>query len=161
MARLETPLLASPSAARRRRLHSLSFAVHSRIFSVLLFIAACQLSWYEAEPAVQSGDWQSLAKLLFVVLAIVALAGYLWRRPKRIFATVDGLQVGDGKKRRLIPWSRVLDIREMPSVRMQPFLNPRMWQVDLDKDERFDFCGTRNARQIVAEFIERAERPPH
>lgn len=161
MARLGSPLLASSAAARRCRLHSLSFAVYSRIFSVLLFGAACQLSWYGAAPAVQARDWQSLAKLLLVVLAIVAVARYLWRRPKPIFATEAGLEVGDGKKRRLIPWSRVFDIREMPSVRMHPFSHPRMWQVDLDHDERIDFCGTRHAREIVADFIERAERGRH
>jgi hypothetical protein len=102
-----------------------------------------------------------MLKLLLVVLAIVALARYLWLRPKPIFATDAGLEVGAGKKRRLIPWSRVLDIREMPSVRMHPFSQPRLWQVDLDHEERFDFCGTRNAREIVAEYIERAEQPPH
>ena len=158
MARLESPLLASSAAGRRCRLHSRSFAVYSRLFSVLLFSAACQLGWYEAEPAVQARDWRSLATMLLVVLATVALGGYLWRRPKPIFATDAGLEVGDGRKRRLIPWSRVIDIREMPSVRMHPFSHPRMWQVDLDHDERFDFCGTRHAREIVADFIERAER---
>jgi len=58
-------------------------------------------------------------------------------------------------------WSRVIDVREMPPVRLQSFANPSMWQVDLDRGERFDFCGTRDARKNVAEYIERAERNAH
>ena len=34
-----------------------------------------------------------------------------------------------------------------------------MWQVDLDRGERFDFRGKRNARELVGEYVERAERP--
>lgn len=157
MARLTTSAFAT-EPARRRRLHSWSFALYCRVFSSLLFIAATQLSWYETGRAVQSRDWQTLATLLLIVLAIAAVARYLWRRPKPIFATEAGLEVGHGRGQRLIPWSSVIDIREMPSVRMDPFSRPRMWQVDLDHDQRFDFCGTRDAREIVAEFIERAER---
>ena len=72
-------------------------------------------------------------------------------------ATQAGLEIGAGKKRRLIPWSQVLDIREMPTVRFSWFSNPSMWQVDLDRDEQFDFCGTPKARQIVRKYIARAD----
>jgi hypothetical protein len=88
-----------------------------------------------------------------LMLAVVALA---WLRPRRIFATEDGLAVGSGKRTRLIPWSRVQDIRELPWIRFSPPWYPKMWQVDLD-DECFDFCGARNARQIVIEFAARAD----
>jgi hypothetical protein len=130
------------------------------MFALLLLVAACQLVWSEAEPAAQSGAWE-LAKVLLVCCGILALSRYLWLRPRPVFATRRGLEVGSGKKRRLIPWARVLDVREMPSVRMHPFSHPRMWQVDLDSNQRFDFCGVREARQIVTEYVKRAEtRPP-
>ena len=159
MARVAISPLGSSNFGRRCRLHSRFFAFSCRASSLLLFGAACQAVSYAVAPAAQSGDWRGLATWLLVVLAMVMVARYLWRRPKPIFATDAGLQVGSGKECRLIPWSRVLDVREMPSVRMQTFARPRMWQVDLDHDERFDFCGTPDARQIVAEYIERAERP--
>jgi hypothetical protein len=144
-------------APRRARLHSRLFVIHCRVFSVILFIAACGLARFETGPAAQSGAWP-LAKALFVILAMLAVSRYIWRRPQPVFATKTGLEVGAGKRRRLIPWARVLDVREMPSVRMQTFLNPRMWQVDLDRNERFDFCGVRDAREIVSEYVKQAER---
>ena len=158
MARIGISLPRLSSSAPRYRLHSRFFAFYCRTFSVLLFGGACQLVSYAVAPAVQSRDWQALVTGTLVVFAIVIVARYLWRRPKPIFATDAGLEIRSGKERRLIPWSCVLDVREMPSVRMQTFSRPRMWQVDLDGDERFDFCGTPDARKIVAEFIERAER---
>ena len=158
IARVGISQLGSSNSGRRCRLHSRFFAFSCRASSLLLFGAVCQAVSYAVAPAAQSGDWPAVAKWLLVVLATVMVARYLWRRPKPIFATDAGLEVGSGERRRLIPWSRVLDVREMPSVRMQTFSRPRMWQVDLDRDERFDFCGTPDARTIVAEYIGRAER---
>jgi hypothetical protein len=151
---LSSLTLADPPG--RSRLHSRSFAIYSRMFSLMLFFAAGQVLWGEAELAAQSGAWP-LVKVLLVCFGILAVSRYLWIRPRPIFATKSGLLVGAGKKRRLIPWARVLDVREMPSVRMHPFSNPRMWQVDLDHDQRFDFCGVREAREIVIEYVKRAE----
>jgi len=151
----------SPKFARRSRLHSRFFAFYCRVFSVLLFGGACQAVSYAVAPAARSGDWSALVQWLLVIVAMVMVARYLWRRPKPIFATDGGLEVGSRKERRLIPWSRVIEVREMPSVRMQTFSRPRMWQVDLDRGERFDFCGTPDARKIVAEYIKRAERVAH
>lgn len=159
MARVGISPLGSSNSGRRCRLHSRFFAFSCRASSLLLFGAVCQAVGYAVAPAAQSGDWRTLAKWLLVMLAMVMVARYLWRRPKPIFATDAGLEVGSGRERRLIPWSRVIDVREMPSVRMQTFSPPRMWQVDLVRHERFDFCGTPDAREIVAEYIERAERP--
>ena len=106
----------------RRRLHSRSFAIYSRMFALLLLVAACQLAWSEAWPVAQSGAWE-LAKVLLVCFGILALSRYLWLRPRPVFATRPGLEVGAGKKRRLIPWARVLDVREMPRSQ-HPFSHP-------------------------------------
>jgi hypothetical protein len=144
----------------RHRLDSRSSACFSRTFSVLLCVGAFQLLWYQTTPAAHVTSWSELAKSFPQAIAMLAVALYLWVRPKPIFATRDGLEVGAGKKRRLIPWSRVLDVREMPTVRFRAWSNPSAWQVDLDRDERFDFFGTPKARAIVKEYIARAEDGP-
>jgi hypothetical protein len=156
---LSSLTLADPPG--RHRLHSRFFGLYSRLFSVLLCAGAFQLIWYRMTPAAHVESWADLAKGIPQLLAILLLARYLWRRPKPVFATKSGLEVGAGKQRRLIPWSRVLDVREMPAVRLSSFANPSLWQVDLDRDERFDFCGTREAREIVKEYIARAEGSAH
>ncbi|MEP7052085.1 MAG: hypothetical protein ABJB12_17100 [Pseudomonadota bacterium] len=153
---LSSLTLADPPG--RHRLHSRLFALQARAFSVLLFGGAAQLLWYQVAPAARVESGSMLAKSIALLIAIVALAWYVWQRPKSVFATKRGLEVGSGKKRRVIPWSRVLDVREMPSVRLSAFANPSRWQVDLDRDERFDFCGIAKARAIVKEYIARAER---
>jgi hypothetical protein len=148
------------TTATRCRLDSRSSAIYSRMLSAQLFVVVCLVGMFTGWLAVQARDWLSLERVLLVVLAGFFVARHLWRRPKQVFASESGLEFGDGNKRRLIPWSRVLDIREVPSVRVHPFRHPRLWQVDLDHEQSFDFCGTPHAREIVADFIERAERPP-
>ena len=143
--RLVLCALTGSHAPERRRLHSLGFALFTRLSSVLLALGALRLMRSDTLL-------QGLAHLTLALL-LVALA---WFRPKPIFATQEGLALGSGKRKRLVPWSRVLDIRELPWIRFSPPWYPKMWQVDLD-NERFDFCGVRNARQIVIEFVARAE----
>jgi hypothetical protein len=67
---------------------------------------------YAVTPAVQSRDGQALANALLIVFAICMVARYLCR-PKPIYATEASLEIGSGRGRRLIPWSRVVDVREM------------------------------------------------
>ena len=133
----------------RRRLHSRGFALFTRLGSSLLVVCLF--------PLLRSGTLLQALGHTVLVLALVAL---VWLRPKPIFATNEGLAVGSGKRKRLIPWSRVLDIRELPWIRFSPPWYPKMWQVDLD-NECFDFCGVRNARQIVIEFVAQARGRRH
>ncbi len=143
-------------APGRYRLHSRVYHLYLRSFALLLGGAGLFLFGQAAylEP---SSDWRVWAKGVLCVLAQLAVACFVWSRPKRVFATADGLEINAGKKRRLIPWSRVLDVRELPWIRHSWSFYPRMWQVDLDRDERFDFCGTPRARLIVQDYIARAE----
>jgi len=130
----------------RCRLHSRGFAVFSRLAAVL--VVSSLFPWLRTESIT--------AASVHVTLAI-ALAWLLCFRSKTVVASDDGLLLGSGKRVRLIPWSRVIDIRELPWIRFNPPWYPKMWQVDLDHDQRFDFCGVRKAREIVIEFIERSE----
>ena len=146
MPRLVLSSLSFADPAGHCRLHSRGFALFKRLCSLLLL-----LSFF---PLVQSATLFEASTLVTLVLALVWL---LWSRSKTVIATKDGLAVGSGKRLRLIPWSRVLDVRELPWIRFSPPWYPKMWQVDLDNDERFDFCGVRRAREIVIEFVKRSE----
>jgi hypothetical protein len=81
----------------------------------------------------------------------------LWFRAKRVIATDRGLELGSGKRLRVIPWHRVLDVRELPWIRGSSLLSPRMFQVDLTGGEAFDFAGVRNSRAIVIDFVKRSD----
>src|SRR6478735_7862164 len=126
------------------RLHSRGFALFTRLVSVLLILSLFALVRSESLVAASLQD-----------VLVLALAWLIWSRSKSVIATNGGLAVRSGKRTRLIPWSRVLDVRELPWIRFNPPWYPKMWQVDLDNDERFDFCGVRNARQIVIAFVAR------
>ncbi len=128
------------------RLHSRTVTLLTRVFAVLLLLNL----W----PIVGA---ESLREASVHGAVSLAFAWFLWFRPKPVVATPRGLAVGAGKRQRLIPWSRVLDVRELPWIRFSPPWYGKMWQVDLSDDERFDFCGVRNAREIVIEFVRRSE----
>jgi hypothetical protein len=130
----------------RCRLHSRGFALFTRMGALLLVLSL--FPWLRSE---------SIAEATIHVALVLVLAWLLWSRPKRVFATTSGLIVGAGKSFRHIPWSRVLDVRELPWLRFSPPWYPKLWQVDLEPDECFDFCGVRNAREIVVEFVKRSE----
>jgi len=128
------------------RLHSRGFALFARLGSLLLLLSLF--------PLVRS---ESIAEASIHVTLVLALAWLLWFRSKRVYATSNGLAVGSGKRMRLIPWARVLDVRELPWIRVSPPWYPKMWQIDLDDDQAFDFCGVRKTREIVIEFVERSQ----
>jgi len=136
--------LTSSDTLERCRLHSRGFALFTRVGSLLLLLSLF--------PLLRS---ESIAEAAIHVSLALALAWLLWFRSKRVYATSDGLSVGSGKSMQLIPWSRVLDVRELPWIRVSPPWYPKMWQVDLDGDQRFDFCGVRKTREIVIEFVKR------
>lgn len=150
--------LANADRGGRHRLHSRSFCLYTRAFALLLVVGACQVMRYEAAPAAQRGTLSAIGESTLHVLALLAVATYLWFRSKQVFATPAGLEVGSGKRLRVVPWSRVVDVREVPWIRFSLSWYPRMWQVDLDRNQRFDFCGTRRARDIVRQYVARAER---
>ena len=153
MARFTLSSLTFADASGRCRLHTYSYTLLCRAFSLLLLGAAGQV----IAEATSAEHGLSFGKCLLIVTVQLALAAIVWFRPKRVVATEAGLEVGSGKKLRVIPWARVLDVRELPWHRLSPQWFSAMWQVDLDHDERFDFCGTLEARKIVREYIARAE----
>ena len=128
------------------RLHSRGFALFTRLAALLLLVRVLAFARTE-----------SIAEASLHVTLVVALSWLLWGRSKSVVATEQGLAVGSGRRMRLIPWSRVQDIRELPWIRVSPPWYPKMWQVDLDEGERFDFCGVRKAREIVIDFVKRSE----
>lgn len=144
---LSSLTLAQPRGSHR--LHSRRFTLFSRGFSLLL------LSGLYLAPSL---DLQGgLVTRCLLMLAVVGIATLAWFRPTAVVASPKGLVVGSGKRQRFIPWARVLDVREVPWVASPPCWYPRLWQVDLDRDERFDFYGARNAREIVVELWKRSQ----
>src|SRR6187431_171584 len=146
MARFVLSSLASSDTPERCRLHSRGFGLFTRVGSLLLLLSLF--------PLMRS---ESIAEASIHVTLALALAWLLWFRSTRVYATTNGLAVGAGRSLRVIPWPRVLDIRELPWIRVSPPWYPKMWQVDLDGEQRFDFCGVRDAREIVIEFVKRSE----
>ncbi|HYQ42503.1 MAG TPA: hypothetical protein VER11_11045 [Polyangiaceae bacterium] len=144
MPRFVLSSLSFADTEERCRLHSRSFVVFARVVSLLLLLSVFRL--LRSDSIIEASVHALLA---------LALAWLLWTRPKSIFATKHGLAIRSGKKTRLVPWASVLDVRELPWIRFNPPWYPKMWQVDLEGDERFDFCGVRNARQIVIAFVAR------
>lgn len=153
MARFTLSSLTFADASGRCRLHTYSYTLLCRAFSLLLLVGAGQVIAQE----ITAEHGHSFGKCSLIATALLALAAFVWFRPKRVVATEAGLEVGSGKKLRVIPWARVLDVRELPWHRLSPQWFSAMWQVDLDHDERFDFCGTLEAREIVRKYIARAD----
>lgn len=137
----------------RCRLHSLSFMLLSRIFAGLLVFGFYQyvLSAWEAVPRV--GPIRVVVESAAVVSLFVVIIFLLWSRP-RVVATRAGLEVSQGRKRRLVRWDQVFDIREVPWIRVNPPWYPKMWQIDFVKGKSLDFIGVRQARAIVFAFWE-------
>ena len=138
--------------AERIRLHSLSMLVLARVFAVLLAASMVRVVQEQAGALARVGA----ARRRRGGLARAApgrAVWLLWFR-HQVIATRAGLEVAKGKQRRLIRWSQVVDIRELPWLRQNPPWQPRMWQVDLLGGESVDFIGVRNAREIVASFIQ-------
>jgi hypothetical protein len=142
--------------SHKRRLHSRGFTLFTRSFSLLLLLGI--YPWLNSVVVV--AEIGSVLKKTVIsallVLMTVALASWLWFRSKPVIATLAGLQVGSGRTH-LVPWSRVLDVREVPWIPFSPPWYPKMWQVDLSRGGSFDFCGIRTAREVVIEFVERSE----
>ena len=141
------------SARERRRLHSRIVSSYTRLFSLMLLASAALLFRRWASDAQRVG-----VKELAVLAGVVAVAWFVWLRPTRVFATAFGLEVIRGKRLKLIPWQRVVDVCELPWPRTRRVYYAHNWRVRLDDDECFDFYGTLDAREVVSDYIERAER---
>lgn len=152
---LSSLTLAQPRGSER--LHSRGFALSTKLTSLLVIVGLWRVLLSDLVPAVLSGLTRATVDSAIHALLLLGLAVLLWSRSKPVIATPGGLVVGSGKKQRHIAWTRVIDVREVPWLRFSPPWYPLMWQVDLDRDERFDFCGVRNARDIVIEYVKRAE----
>jgi hypothetical protein len=141
-----------PGASNRVRLHSLSMLVLARVFALLLAASTVGVVQEQAAAVSRVGALRAIGEGALHVLLIALVVGLLWFR-RRVIATRAGLEVAIGRKQRLIPWSRVIDVRELPWLRQNPPWHPKLWQVDLRGGESFDFIGIRRAREIVASFI--------
>jgi len=144
MPRFTLSALSSADPPGQQRLHSRGYAVCKRLAALLVLLSLFRL-----------GHSQSLVETAVHASLAFALASLLWFRNPTVVATRSGLALGSGRRTRLIPWARVHDVRELPWIRVSPPWYPKMWQVDLSDGERFDFCGVRDARQIVIEFVKR------
>jgi hypothetical protein len=142
------PMLVSPE---RCRLHSLSFLLLARVFALLLGINIYQVVGSAIEGAPKLGLVRVLAEGTVHVALLTALISMLWFR-RTVVATAAGLEVGRGWQRRVIAWSHVVDVRELPWIRLNPPWYPKMWQVDAQHGKSFDFIGVRQAREIMTAF---------
>jgi hypothetical protein len=135
----------------RCRLHSFSFLLFSRIFACLLVFCLYQYIVSAVEAVPREGLLRVLVESAGVVALFFAIICLLWSRP-RVVATSAGLQITRGRKRRIVPWDQVFDIRELPWIRVNPPWYPKMWQVDFVKGRSLDFIGVRQAPAIVRAF---------
>jgi len=145
-------------ASDRCRLDSLGFALLARLLSVLFLLGIPGVVQFDIASATPHRVWGATIEDAVLALALLAMAWFLWQVPKRVLATRDGLLLGKNKKTRLIPWPRVLDVRELPWIRTSPPWYPKRFQVDLQGDQRFDFVGRRDSREIVIQFVKRSEQ---
>ena len=141
-----------PRTSDRVRLHSLGMLFYARGFAALLVVSMGQVVVYQAEAIAQVGAARAIGEGVLHVIALALLVPLLWFR-RKVYATRVGLEIATFKKRRVVPWAQVIDIRELPWIRQNPPFYPKMWQVDLVGGEAFDFAGVRQAREIVASFV--------
>jgi hypothetical protein len=128
-----------------------------RVFALLMVYGIFQAFLDVADPIRQAPGALLWGAAKILLLSAVGLT--LWFRVRDITATSKGLEVGSGRSVRQIPWGRVVDVREMPWMRFSPPWYPKMFQVDLRGGEAFDFVGVRDSREIVRQFVARAEEP--
>ena len=150
---MSPPIHVAP--ARRQRLHSLSALLLARVFALLLAVNVQQVISMAIEATPKLGLWRVISESVVHIACLLALIALLWFR-RKVIATSAGLAVGRGFRLHMIPWQRVIDIREQPWVRISSFWSPTMWQVDLADGKSFDFAGVARAREIVTEFIQRS-----
>jgi hypothetical protein len=149
--------LAMRDAPGRYRLHSRAYSLLMRLFAVMLAINIYRVVESDVGARAQRGVAGALLEATLHIVLLVLLVLMLWSRPKVVIATSQGLELGSGKKLRLIPWQQVADVREMPWMRFSTPWHPKLFQVDLAGGEAFDFVGARNSRQIVIGFLKRQE----
>jgi hypothetical protein len=83
----------------KRRLHSRGFTLFARAFPVLLLLGIYPwLNSVVVVPEIGRVLRPTVISAL-LVLVTVALACWLWSRPKPVVATTAGLEVGPGKPR--------------------------------------------------------------
>jgi hypothetical protein len=151
-------LLSPPDESRVCRLDSLGFTWLSRALSLMLLLNIDLVLRTDVGEAAQRGVGSAIFESTAHILALLGVAWFVWTRPKRVIASSDGLTVGKGQRHRFIPWARVLDVRELPWIRFSPLWQPKRFQVDLQGDERFDFVGRYDTRELVIEFVKHSEQ---
>lgn len=142
---------ASADVRIRRRLHSLLWRYQARIFALLLVGDAARVLYSllfrtSIVPRPASGWLEAMAFLL---------AGYLlWFRSRQWFATNVGIEIRSPNAVRVVPWSTITDLRDVPMTWLEAPWYPRRVEVVVASGDVLEFVGRRNAREIA-----RAMRP--
>jgi hypothetical protein len=141
----ETP----STLASRRTLHSWPYWVMSRYFVLAPGGLMAQMGYQEAHAYGSA----ALGKYVFPALLVVFIALVIRTSTPRVYATSAGMEVRHGFfKCRLIPWSHVRAVSELPWIRSSPPWQPKMWQIDFEHAPTISFIGKRKVPKIVATF---------
>jgi len=135
--------------AGRRTLHSWPYWVLSRYF----VLAPGGLMAKMAYQTAREHGIAALGPFVFPELLVVLIALVIRLSTPRVYATNAGMEVRHGFfKCRLIPWSRVGAVSELPWLRSSPPWQPKMWQVDFEHAPSITFIGKRKVPKIVTSF---------
>jgi hypothetical protein len=145
---------ATPSTrASRRTLHSWPYWLLSRYFVLAPGGLMAKMGYREAHAY----GIATLGKYVFPALLVVFIALVIRMSTPRVYASSAGLEVRHGLfKGRLIPWSRVRAVSELPWIRCSPAWQPKMWQIDFERAPTISFVGKRKVPKIVATFQDEA-----
>jgi hypothetical protein len=137
---------------QRHALHSITYYWLVRLFAVVLLLDAARVvgnQLFETQLA------KAPLNAALHAGAFLLVACFVWFRSKKVFATDIGLELSSGRSVRLIPWERVIDLREMPWMTLHPPWYPKLYQLDLADGRSLDFIGRRDACTIVADLASR------
>ncbi|HEX3852988.1 MAG TPA: hypothetical protein VHW01_18625 [Polyangiaceae bacterium] len=133
----------------RRTLHSWPYWVLSRYFVLMPAGLMAKMGYQEA----RANGISALGPYVFPALLVVFIALVIRLSTPRVYATNAGMEVRHGFfKCRLIPWSRVRAVSELPWIRYSTPWQPKMWQIDFEHAPTVSFIGKRKVPKIVATF---------
>lgn len=148
---------AQRAMSARQTLHSWPYWALSRYFVLAPGALLARMGYLTA----RAQGITALGPYVFPALLIVFIALVFRISTPRVYATHAGMEVRHGFfKCRLIPWSRVRAVAELPWLRASPPWQPKMWQVDFEHAPTISFIGKRKVPKLVARF-QNAARASH